>query len=118
MHVHDAEQVQPADDLERKVALLQEHGLRTDRPAAQKFAAAAHLRSLTVADYQHRIELLRMYGCPPDKVTVHTFRSGTTTKMLPLLAFLGKHACDPPATRRAIHACRATDQHCVDIPYL
>ena len=96
MHVLGAEQVQSADDLERKVALLLEHGLRTDRPAAQKFAASSPLRSFTVADYQHRIELLRMYGCPLDKVTVTLFRRGLATRMLPLLAFLDKHACDLP----------------------
>ena len=88
-----AERSLAADDVERKVALLLEHGVRADRSAAEKFVAAHELQRLGVADYQHRIELLRMYGCPLEGVDVQLFRLGLRTTLLPLLAFLSKHKC-------------------------
>ena len=53
-----------ADDVERKVALLLEHGVRADRRAAEAFVACSSCSACGVADYQHRIELLRMYRLP------------------------------------------------------
>ena len=75
------------------MALLLEHGVRADRRTAKTFAAASGMRRLSVADYQHRIELLRMYGCPLDGVDVLLFPRGLRTTLLPLLAFLSKHKC-------------------------
>ena len=82
-----------ADDAERKVALLLEHGVRADRRAAERFAAARDVQRLGVADYQHRIELLRMYGCARDSVPINWFCADLQSRMLPLLAFLVKHEC-------------------------
>ena len=75
------------------MALLLEHGVRADRRAAEDFATASRLRYLDVADFQHRIELLRMYGCALDSVPVMWFRADLRSRMLPLLAFLVKHKC-------------------------
>ena len=80
------------------MALLLEHGVRADRRAAERFAAARGLQRLSVADYQHRTELLRMYGCALDGADVLLFLLGLKTTFLPLLAFLCKHKC---ATRCA-----------------
>ena len=86
-----------ADDAERKVALLLEHGVRADRRAAEDFAAAPALRRLSVAGFQHRIELLRMYGCALNSFPVNWFRADLQSRMLPLLAFLVKHECASPS---------------------
>ena len=88
-----AERAAVADDEERKVALLLETGVRADRNAAEKFIASPHLQHLDEADYQHRIELLRLYGCPLEGVSVLTFRSGLKSMLLPLLGFLAHHRC-------------------------
>ena len=85
-----------ADDAERKVALLLQHGVRADRLAAERYAAAPELRRLSAAGFQHRIELLRMYGCALDSVPVNWFRADLHSRMLPLLAFLVKHECASP----------------------
>ena len=82
-----------ADDKERKVALLLEHGVRADRSAAQKFVADARSQHFDEADYQHRIELMRMYDCHLDTIAVELFRDGFKTILLPLLAFLDNHKC-------------------------
>ena len=84
-----------AGDVERKVALLLEHGVRADRRAAEKFVAHSRLQRLGVADYQHRIELLRMYGCALDAVHAELFRYGLLTKLLPMLAYLEHHRYAP-----------------------
>ena len=81
--------------MERKVALLLEHGVRADRRAAEKFIAHRRLQRLDVADLQHRIEMLRMYRCRLDAVHSDLFKYGVMTRLLPLLAFLDKHQCAP-----------------------
>ena len=63
-----------AGDVERKVALLLEHGVRKTRRAAEMFVAHRDLQRFDVADYQHRIELLRMYGCALDAVYAESFQ--------------------------------------------
>ena len=82
-----------AVDVERKVALLLEHGIRADRQAAERLVSAHGLRHYELSDYQQRIELLLMYGCPLEAMDCMVFRSGLKTKALPLLAFLDKHGC-------------------------
>ena len=79
--------------MERKVALLLEHGVRADRRAAEKFIAHRDLQRLNVADLQHRIELLRLYRCRLDAVHADLFAHGVMTRLLPLLAYLDKHQC-------------------------
>ena len=86
-----------ADDAERKVALVLEQGLRHDPRAAEAVVAAPGLQRFTLADYQQRIEALRMYGRPLAGVPVDWFRSGLKTTMLPRLAFVDSHACAPTA---------------------
>ena len=90
-----------AGDVERKVALLLEHGVRKTRRAAEMFVAHRALQRLDVADYQHRIELLRMYGCPLDAVYSALFKYGLLTRLLPMFAYLEHHqyapSCLPPA---------------------
>ena len=75
------------------MALLLEHGVRADRIAAETFVAHTHLQHFDEADYQHRIELLRMYNCRLDTIYVNLFSDGFVTKLLPLLAFLDSHKC-------------------------
>ena len=74
------------------MALLLEHGVRADQRAAARLVAARDLRYLGVADFQHRIELLHMYGCSL-QAPVHVIEWGLQSKLLPLLAFLDKHKC-------------------------
>ena len=94
-----------ADDVERKVTLLLEHGIRTDRSAAESFVRYSKLQRLDAVDYQHRIELLRMYRCRLDAVHLHLFVYGLMTKLLPLLAFLDKHQCAPCRRCESSHGC-------------
>ena len=77
------------------MALLLEHGVRADRSSAQKFVAHRGLQASNVVDFQHRIELLRMYDCRLDTVYVDVFCDGFRNKLLPLLAFLDSHKCAP-----------------------
>ena len=97
--VHGAGAPEPAlaDDADGKVALVLEHGLRHDRRAAEAFVATPRLQRFTLADYQQRIEALRMYGRPLAGVPVHWFGRGLKTTMLPRLAFVDSHACAPTA---------------------
>ena len=84
-----------ASDVERKVALLQEHGVRRTRGAAEKFVTHSLLQRPGVADHQHRIELLRMYGCALDAVYAELFKYGLLTRLLPMLAYLERHKYAP-----------------------
>ena len=90
-----AERSVAAGDAERKVALLLEHGVRNTRRAAEKFVAHRNLQRFDVADFQHRIELLRMYGCALDAIYARMFQHGLMTKLLPLLAYLEQHKYAP-----------------------
>ena len=99
-----AERSVAADDVERKVTLLLEHGVRADRSAAEKLTGDLRMQRLNLADLQHRIELLRMYGCQLQKVNVILFRSGLATTLLPLLAYLRKHGCEPALQVQAVQA--------------
>ena len=83
----------PADDVERKVALVLEHGLRPDRSAAEAFVVAFGLKCLALADYQQRIETLRMFGRTLAGLPVQAFRSGVKTTLVPRLTFVSEHAC-------------------------
>ena len=55
---HGAEAPASADDAERKVALVLEHGLRPNRRAAEAFVAVPRRQRFKLADYQQRIEAL------------------------------------------------------------
>ena len=59
------------------------------------FVAHRDLQCFDVADYQHRIELLRMYGCALDAVYAGLFKNGLMTRLLPLLAYLEHHKYAP-----------------------
>ena len=61
------------------------------RRAAEMFVAHRDLQCFDVADYQHRIELLRMYGCALDAVYAGLFKNGLMTRLLTLLAYLEHH---------------------------
>ena len=84
-----------ADDAERKVALVLEHGLRPNRRAAEAFMASPRRQRLTLAGCQQRVEALRMYGRPLAGVPVQWFEVDLKTVMLPRLAFIDSHACAP-----------------------
>ena len=87
-----AERAEAAGDTERKVALLLEHGVRADHAAAEKLVSAHRLRHLGVADFQHRIELLRMFDCSV-QASSHVFGRSLLSHLLPLLAYFVKHEC-------------------------
>ena len=74
------------------MALLLEHGVRANNSAAEKLTAAHPLRPFGVADFQHRIELLRMFDCSV-QAPVYVFKRSLLSHLLPLLAYLAKHEC-------------------------
>ena len=94
-----------AGETERKVAFVLEHGVRADRRAAEAFVASSALRRLALADYQHRVEALRMYGHTVDDVSTVVFRRGLASNLLLRLAFVHEHACAPQFTMQS--ACRS-----------
>ena len=87
----NAERTGVAVDVERKVALLLEHGVRADRLAAERLVADDKLRLFAASDFQQRIELLRLYGFPLEAVDRTVFCRRLKSTLLPLLAFLDKH---------------------------
>ena len=92
---HDAGVPEPAlaDDAERKVALVLEHGIRSERSAAQVFVASRKLARLSLADYRQRIEVLCLFGHALVDVGVHSFGRGLESTMMPRLVFVQTHAC-------------------------
>ena len=80
------------DDDVRKIALVLAHGLRADQTAASAFVAAPVLQHLTVADYQQRVEALRMFGCVLPGFKVEAFGCALLTDSLPKLVFR-RHTC-------------------------
>ena len=89
------------------MALVLEHGLRADRPAAEALVARSKLQRSTLADYQQRIEALRMYGWPLAGVGVSVL-CRSVRALLPRLAYLAAHAYAPPciASRSLLVSCR------------
>ena len=83
-----------ADEQESKVALVLEHGLRADRAAAEALVASLSLQRLTLAGYQQRVEALSMYGWPLGSVGTYVLHK-SLTHLLPRLAYVAAHACDP-----------------------
>ena len=75
-----------------KVAFVLDHGLRADPRAATAFVTSKHLQPLTLAGFQQRVEVLRMFGHPTAGVPVHFFRHSIVSHMLPRLAYIKKHA--------------------------
>ena len=90
-----AEAAAPESDVERKVALVVEHGIRAGRVAAAAFVASPKLQRLTLADYQQHIEALRMYRCRMASVNVIAFMMGLQSTILPRLQFVAMHAYVP-----------------------
>ena len=89
----DAQRTAATGASERKVALVLEQGVRTDWRAARAFVKSSKLQRLSLANYQHRIELLRMYGYAVDGVPVTVFGRPLKTYLVPRFAFIRKHAC-------------------------
>ena len=85
------------------MAFVLSHGVRKDRRAAEAFVTSNTLRRLTLANYQHRVEALCMYGHTAVDVPVHVFRRGLSSCLLPRLAFVRKHACAPHSTSLSAH---------------
>ena len=83
----------PADEAERKVALVLEHGVRSKQSAAEAFVASPRLARLSLSDYQQRIEALRLFAPPLVGVGVEGFSRGIKSAMMPRLAFVQTHAC-------------------------
>ena len=81
-----------SDDAERKVALVLSHGLRAHRRAAEAFVASPTLQRYALADYQQRIETLRLYSRPLASVPFEWFRRGLTSNILPRLVYVSAHA--------------------------
>ena len=92
------------------MAFVLEHGLRTDCRTAQALVDARATQRLTLADFQHRAEALRMFGWPLEGLATHVFSSGLTTKVLPRLAYVAEHAC---ASQPSVPAIRAILIDCV-----
>ena len=82
-----------ADEDERKVALVLEHGLRSEQIAAEAFVASSSLGRLSLTNYQQRIEALRLFGHPLVGVGVESFSRGLKSITIPRLVFVQTHAC-------------------------
>ena len=91
----EAQRIPCFEVTERKVELVLEQGVRADRRAADAFVASSTLQRLTLADYQHRIEALRMFGYSVASVPVRVFHRGLVSYLLPRFAFVREHACAP-----------------------
>ena len=94
-------------DAERKVAFVLEHRMRTEHRTAEAFIASFKARHFTLADYQQRVQALRMFGGPLEGIPICVFCVGLTTLMIPRLVYVANHACD----RRAAHCA------CVSNPF-
>ena len=77
------------------VALVLEAGLRPNQCSASKFVASPKLHHLTLANYQQRIETLRMYGISASKIWLTTFQASVSTMWLPRLTFVAACAYAP-----------------------
>ena len=75
-----------ADETASKVALALETGLRPNQRSASRFVASPKLRRLTLANYQQRVEALRMYGISACGLWLTTFQASVSTTWLPRLA--------------------------------
>jgi hypothetical protein len=93
------------DDTGDKVAFVLEHGIRPDRHAAEALVAAPYMRGLTLADYQQRTEVLRMFGYPLAGVPAALWRRALKGFFIPRLAFVAENAC-VPAQSTAHWPCR------------
>ena len=92
------------------MTLVLEHGLRPDRSAAEALVASSHLKSLALADYQQRIEALRMFGCALAGVPIVAFRREIKTTLVPRLTYIAEHACADsprcmPTSRHSMSGC-------------
>ena len=98
-----------ADATERKamVALVLDQGLRPDLQSAERFVASTRLRRLALADYQQRVEALRLHNVPLANVAVLVFSKRLKKWIVPRLAFLAVHACAPACYSPAVALRRA-----------
>ena len=73
--------------------LVLEHGIRANRAAAERLAAARSLRRLSLTGLQQRVEVLRMYGQQLASVTTVVLTSGIKSNLVPRLEFVAVYAC-------------------------
>ena len=83
----------PTVDAERKVAFVLKHGLRAERRTAEAFVASTQISRFTLADYQQRVEAMRVFGWPLEGLNLRLFCRRLTSHTLPRLLYVAQHAC-------------------------